>query len=103
MSQNNDVYVRPGMFDSKFNVVTLEEAIEYLKGLNIQYPNINKIGMNIELKCAQQYLDDYGINVSEMLYETLKKHNLHTREAAIKSNLPIIIQSFDEIALRHFK
>ena len=61
------------------------------------------MGLNIELKCAQQYLDDFEIDVSQRLYDILKKHEMHTRRAAVDSDLPIIIQSFDAIALKHFK
>ena len=97
-----DSGVRPAYFDSQYGLVSLDDAIEFVRGLNEKYPNVNRMGLNIELKCAQQYKNDFGIDVMDRLYVQLKGHNLHTRSLA-SVDVPIIIQSYDEVAVRHFK
>ena len=58
--------------------------------------------MNIELKLAEQYQEDFGIDVAERLFNILKARNLHTVFDGADV-LPVIIQSFDLSALEYFK
>ena len=46
---------RPGFFDSQFEMITLDEAIDFVIDLNKKHKDINFIGLNIELKLAEQY------------------------------------------------
>lgn len=70
--------------------------------MNELYPEVNKIGLNIELKIPEQYKDEFGIDISQRLWDILKKHNLHLKSNAAHE-LPIIIQTFDISALKFFK
>ena len=93
---------RPGLFDSKFNILTLDELIEFVKTLNNQFPHVNRMGLYIEMNSAWQYAEDFEINVERRLWKTLESHQLHTRSLCVKNNLPIIIKSFDSFNLEHF-
>ena len=95
--------MRPPYFDGQYPVLNLEEVIIYLQDLNRKYPHANRIGLNIELKSADQYLNEFGIDVSKRLYTILKKHNMHTRRGAVEADLPIIIQSFHYTVMKYFK
>ena len=58
---------RPSFFDSTFSLMSLQQAIDLLLSLNKKYPHVNKIGMNIELKQVDEYLEIFGIDVRERL------------------------------------
>lgn len=74
---------RPGYFDSEFNLISLQDAIDYVKSLNVKYPNINEMGLNLELKATDIYLDEMDIDVNQMLYDELKINFIHTRQLGI--------------------
>ena len=79
--------------NGKFNILTLEETIEMLLSLNANFPRNDRealVGLYIETKEYQFYIDNYGQNIAEMLFEVLKKYDIETSEKANKK-LPIII------------
>lgn len=41
---------RPEYFDGQFNMVGIDDVIEYMMEMNSKFPQVNKIGLNIELK-----------------------------------------------------
>ena len=45
-------------------MLNLKTAIEEMQILNRNYPEINRIGLNIELKCSNQYKNEFGIDVN---------------------------------------
>ena len=51
--EGTEIGNRPSMFDSQYSMITLNETIEFVRDLNQRYPNVNRMGLNIELKCAQ--------------------------------------------------
>lgn len=59
-------------------------------------------GLYIELKEPEWYLDKYGIDMSEVLYDFLKLNGLETVEKATANKIPIVIQSFSEPSLKQF-
>ena len=38
---------RPPLFDQRFNLISLDQAIEYVIELNEKYPDINYMGLSI--------------------------------------------------------
>lgn len=67
--------------------------------LNSESPRDHPIGLYIENKEVDFYLDNYGIDVVQMTYDTLAKYNIETVEKATAAGLPIIMQSFETNAL----
>lgn len=63
--------------------------------LNAENPRERPIGLYIENKEYDFYLDNYGLDVVQMTYDTLAKYNIETIEKATANNLPIIMQSFE--------
>lgn len=60
-----------------------------------------KVGLYIETKMYNFYLNTYGIDFAVELYKVLKKYDLETVEKANKK-LPIIIECFEPEALISF-
>jgi len=48
-------------------------------------------GLYIEIKEYPWYLETYGINLAQALFETLKKYGLETVKKATEAGIPIII------------
>lgn len=59
-------------------------------------------GLYIEIKEPQWYLEHYNIDMGQELFNILQKNNLETIEKSTANGIPIIIQSFDEAALKRF-
>jgi hypothetical protein len=74
--------------------------------LNEEYPRTNnserKVGLSIELKEWQWYLDREGWNTADMIQEVLVKNGLDTIDGC-KDDIPIVIQSFEDEALAYFR
>jgi len=85
--------------DDYFMVQTLDEIIEMMNMLNSENPRDHPIGLYIENKEYDFYVENYGLNVAEMTIDILAKYNIETVEKATANNLPIIMQSFEQPAL----
>ena len=59
-------------------------------------------GLYIEIKEPQWYLNQYQVDTTTAIFDVLAKYNLETVQKATDAGIPIIIQSFDEGALRKF-
>ena len=59
------------------------------------------IGLYIEPKMYNFYLDHYGVDASQLLYDVLKKFDLHNIKSC-QDKLPIIIESFENGSLKKF-
>jgi hypothetical protein len=73
--------------------MTLEEVIELMLNMNSNYHRTDRemiVGLYIETKMYAFYLENYNLDISEMLYTTLKKFDIETVEKA-NNKLPIII------------
>ena len=70
--------------------------------MNEIFPDVNRIGLNIEVKIPDQYKEEFGIDVNERLWNILEKFDLHLKENAART-LPIIIQSFDISTMNYFR
>jgi glycerophosphoryl diester phosphodiesterase len=84
--------------------MTLEEVIELMLNMNSNFKRTDRemiVGLYIETKQYGFYLENYGQDIAEMLYNTLKRFDIETIEKANKK-LPIIIQSFESDALMKF-
>ena len=61
--------------------MTLEEVIELMLNLNTNFPRHDlsqKVGLYIETKMYNFYLNTYGRDLAQMLYDTLKKYDIET-------------------------
>jgi hypothetical protein len=62
--------------------MTLNETIELMHTMAEKMPNRTRgdypIGLYIETKQYGMYLDNYGINSAQMLFDHLKHYNLET-------------------------
>ena len=58
-------------------------------------------GLYIEIKQYQYYKDELNIDMAEALFDALDKNGLG-QIADCESTIPIIIQSFEEDALKKF-
>ena len=59
-------------------------------------------GLYIEIKEPKWYTESYQIDITTAIFDILAKYNLETVQKATEANIPIVIQSFDEDALRQF-
>lgn len=90
--------------DEFFQIMTLEEVIEQMFDLHKKHPNPDRqfpIGLYIETKMYAFYLQQYNIDIAEMLFNVLKKYNLETVDKC-KNIMPIIIECFEGDALKKF-
>jgi len=90
-----------------WDIPTLEEVIQHMYFLQTDFTRsrINATftpGLYIEIKEPQWYLDNYSIDMTQALYDALAAHGLETIEKSTQAGIPVIIQSFDETALRNF-
>jgi glycerophosphoryl diester phosphodiesterase len=86
--------------DSYYSVLTVEETIQNLLKNN-QLSPLGKefpVGLYIEWKSYDYYVDHYGYDTVDMLYDLLKKYGLETVEKS-QNKLPIIVQSFKRRSL----
>lgn len=60
-----------------------------------------KVGLYIETKMYNFYLDTYGIDIAEQLYTVLTRYDLQTVSKA-NAKLPIIVECFEPEALYKF-
>lgn len=60
-----------------------------------------KVGLYIETKMYNFYLENYNEDLSELVYKTLQKYDIETVEKA-NDKLPIIIECFEKEALIRF-
>lgn len=92
--------------DGVYEIQTLDEAIQLMFTLKKNYKT--KIsdnpspGLYIEIKEYPWYMETYGMNLAQALFETLKKYGLETVEKATASGIPVIIQAFEQEALVEF-
>jgi glycerophosphoryl diester phosphodiesterase len=73
-------------------------------GWNADFPKTDrefKVGLYIETKMYGFYLENYGIDIAEKVYEILKKYDLDTVEKATEK-MPIIIECFEKESLVKF-
>eukprot|EP00347_Sterkiella_histriomuscorum_P008381 403345315 len=90
--------------NGQFQIMTLEETIELMLELNANQPRKDLemiVGLYIETKMYNFYLENYGQDISQMLYDTLKKYDLET-VAKANVKLPIIVECFEPEALIKF-
>ena len=64
--------------------------------------SVSQPGLYIEIKEPKWYRESYGIDATQAVFDVLAKYNLETIDKATLAGIPIIIQSFDEQALRQF-
>lgn len=65
--------------------MTLEEVIELMFNLNKLHPRTDiemPVGLYIETKMYQFYLEEHNQDIAVMLYDVLKKYDLETVEKA---------------------
>jgi glycerophosphoryl diester phosphodiesterase len=87
------------MNEEGFSMVTFEETIEMLLNLNDNFPRgTNPIGLYLETKMYGFYLENYGENIVDRVFEVLKRYGLETAAKA-SAKLPIIIECFEREAL----
>ena len=60
------------------------------------------IGLYIETKQYEFYLQNFGLNSAQLLYDHLAAHDLETIEKSSKT-IPIIIECFEPESLKYFK
>ena len=87
-----------------FQILTLDETIELMLDLNTKHPRTDiamKVGLYMETKMYNFYLEEFGQDIALMTYDVLKKYNLNTVQKA-EENLPIIIECFEKEALIEF-
>jgi hypothetical protein len=85
-------------------MMTLEETIELMYSMQKMNPKVNRtspVGLYIETKMYQYYLDNYQINSADMLFETLQKYNLETVDKC-KDKIPIIFECYEPESLKKF-
>lgn len=84
-------------------MMTLEEIIEMMLDLQKTQPKNRNypIGLYIETKMYMFYLEKFGIDSAEKLYEILKKYDLETIEKS-QNKLPIIVECFEHQSLKKF-
>jgi len=97
---------RSTALDGLFDIPTFEEAIEHMTFLKTNYKRkvgtSTTPGLYIELKEPEYYLNEFGIDIGQAVFDVLQKYGLETIQGATDAGIPIIIQSFDEPALRNF-
>ena len=73
-----------------------------MQGLYQSHPKTRpwKIGLYVETKMYQFYLDNYGENIAQMTYDVLKKYGLETIDKC-KDTMPIIIECFEGQSLQY--
>ena len=60
-----------------------------------------KVGLYIEMKRYKYYKDELNVDMAELLFDALDQNGLG-QIADCESKIPIIIQSFEEDALKKF-
>ena len=66
-------------------MLTLEETIEMLLELNSNFPRKDigmKVGLYIETKMYNFYLNVHGVDLAEEVYKVLAKYDLETVQKA---------------------
>ena len=83
--------------------MTFDETIELMLGLYKSNPKNRpwKIGLYVETKMWQFYMENYGENIAQMTYDVLRKYDLESI-AKCENKLPIIIECFEGGSLMHF-
>lgn len=95
---------RSPLNNDKFDIITLEEVIEWTQMLNKDYPrrlnsdNEYPVGLYIELKDYTDTLNYLGVDMAEEMDKILSHYGIGT-VADCTHKMPIIVQSFDEDAL----
>lgn len=78
---------RNQMMNDIFPYMTLNETIQLMQNMTDKMPrnrsNPHPTGLYIETKHYQYYLDHYGLNFAEILFEHLKAFSLETVEKSI--------------------
>jgi len=78
-----------------FTMLSIEEILDYVVGLKSKTPRtINAdtpVGLYIEIKEYDYYLDTYGIDMAVNLYNALDKYDLSSIEGSTNAGIPIII------------
>ena len=101
----NRMSTRNPYFNDMFSIMNLEEAIELMLDLNAKAPRKEKqykTGLYIETKQVQFYNEIRNVDIAKILYDTLRKYDIHTTAKA-EQKLPIILESFEQDSLLYFK
>lgn len=97
LKRNQRYDIRNQDLNGIFDIMTLEETIDLMFQLQKERPfphRKHKIGLYIETKMYEFYLQQFGEDIAVMLYKVLEKYNLHTIEKC-QDVLPIIIECFE--------
>eukprot|EP00347_Sterkiella_histriomuscorum_P016028 403354766 len=98
---------RSTYFDGMYPIMSLQEAIDYIKQINSDLKtNRNEgipMGIYIEIKQTDYYHDELGIDINSMLLDILRINGLDTYEKAESHNLPVMIQSFYLSSIKFFQ
>jgi len=95
---------RSPVLNDKFEVLTLEEIIEWVIMLNKDYPrelgndSNYPVGLYIELKDYANNLNYLGVDMAEKMDSILAHYGLNT-VSDCTDKMPIIVQSFETTAL----
>lgn len=99
---------RSPMNNDHFEIITLEEVIEWTQMLSKDYPRrLNgdskyPVGLYIELKDYTNNLAYTGYDMAEKMDEILTRYAINDVKGAEKK-MPIVVQSFEEEALDKYK
>lgn len=86
-----------------YTIMTLEETIDLMFELNTDFPRTDAefpVGLYIETK-MYNYYKEHGTDTAELLFKVLQSYDIETVEKA-SHVLPIIIECFEEDALKKF-
>lgn len=94
---------RNQMLNDIWGFLTLNETIELMQTMQIKMPDNRDypIGLYIETKQYNWYLDTYGLDSAQMLHDHLSTYSLDTVEKCT-STIPIIVECFESASLRKF-
>lgn len=98
---------RSTALDGLWSIPTFEEVIKHMQFLSATYDR-SRVGaetlpgLYIELKQPQWYLETYNMDIAQAIFDVLQKYGLSDIAGATEQGIPIIIQSFNEDALRRF-
>merc|ERR1712086_589084 len=92
---------RNQMLNDIWGFLTLNETIELMQTMQIKMPDNRDypIGLYIETKQYNWYLDTYGLDSAQMLHDHLSTYSLDTVEKCT-STIPIIVECFESASLR---
>jgi hypothetical protein len=92
--------------DYKFTLPSLKEVVDYGLAFNAEHrgrrnPDGRLVGLLIESKHEDYYRSAWGLEIGQIILQTLKDYHLDTPESC-QERLPIYLQSFDIQTLEHW-